>query len=89
MAATQTTGDPDFPLPIPELDGTPVEWTPEAIAQLTLLPANELQDHLVALLKWYIQEDDVSLEMVGNEYWAAGYHMAQALVAASEQKISS
>lgn len=76
----------DFPLAIPHEDNEPVQWTPEAIAKLAALPADELNRHVVQMLAWYVREDETNLGQEGNEYWAAGHYMAKAVVQACAQK---
>ena len=88
MPETELITNSDFPLPIPQVEGSPVEWSPEAIAQLVMLKPDEMMKHLVQLLAWYVKEDDVIVDMPGNEYWAAGYHMAKALLAAQKLRTS-
>lgn len=74
----------NFPLAIPTFEGAPIEWPAEEVAKLAALPAEEFQRHVLALLRWYVKEDDVQLGLSGNEYWEAGFHQAGALLAAQE-----
>ena len=36
---------------------------------------------LLESLQWYVENDDVILEMVGNEFYANGYYKAKAVIA--------
>lgn len=36
---------------------------------------------LLEALQWYIENDDVRLEMAGNEFYANGYYKAKAVIA--------
>lgn len=72
----------DFPVAIRQDDNKPVEWTPESVAELVQLPPDELNKHIAQMLAWYVREDDVNLGRPGNEYWAAGFYVAKALLAA-------
>jgi hypothetical protein len=36
---------------------------------------------LAECLKWYVNEDDVIEDMVGNEYWVTGKRKAEAILA--------
>ena len=39
-----------------------------------------LIDELVQSLQWYVDEDEISEGMEGNEYWVDGKHKAEALL---------
>ena len=36
---------------------------------------------LLESLQWYVENDDVRLEMAGNEFYANGYYKAKAVIA--------
>ena len=72
----------DLPLPIPQQEGCPCEWSTDAIAQLAALPPQELHQHAVKLLDWYVKTDEVNLCDSVNTYWNAGYYMAAAVLSA-------
>lgn len=78
-----------FPLAIPAVHGAPVEWPSEDIAALAALAPAEFQKHILAMLRWYVKEDDVQLDLPGNEYWVAGYHQANALLAANDLRLQA
>jgi hypothetical protein len=81
--------NPAFPLPVPVEEGLPVEWSQADIAYLATLPPEQFQQHVLKMLQWYVDEDDVNLGQPGNDYWEAGYYMAKAVLAASKLKTSN
>jgi hypothetical protein len=44
---------------------------------------DDINNDLMATLRWYIENDDVLLYQDGNEFWADGFYAAQAAIAKS------
>lgn len=58
------------------------EYTKDQVLEFAALAPEALAAEMAKLLRWFVQTDDTSLGMEGNDFWVAGNYRARALVRA-------